>query len=159
MQKHKSFKISIDKDERVEIEIAARHGSLWLLSAAEAKEYAEASLQIQEACSYEYKLTKGYALKELSSVVKPSHFDVSCGIIRPGNYVGLLKLEVVDLAKKSWYSDLLIEVRSIKTDYRTDYRLMLEEIAEKCTELIMQFSSVVTQKFTQNQHQQSWSLY
>ena len=42
-----------------------------------------------------------------------------------------------------------LEVRSVKTSYRQDYRIMLEDIAESCTELLMQYTSPVTQHFSQ----------
>jgi predicted component of viral defense system (DUF524 family) len=42
---------------------------------------------------------------------------------------------------------LPIEIRSVKADYRTEYRKMLEDITDECTELLMIHSSPVTQRF------------
>jgi SAM-dependent methyltransferase len=42
---------------------------------------------------------------------------------------------------------LPIEVRSVKSDYRSDYRYMLESITERCTDLIMQIDSPINQHF------------
>ena len=42
---------------------------------------------------------------------------------------------------------LKLEVTSVKTNYRKDYRVMLGEITEKCTDLLMQHTSPVVQNF------------
>ena len=54
---------------------------------------------------------------------------------------------------------LRLEVRSIKSSYREDYRVMLEEIAEKSIELLMTHASPTTQTFTQDYSDNAQTLY
>src|SRR5690606_25757697 len=74
--------------------------------------------------------------------------------IIPNIYVGMHTLEIENTEVK-----LPIEVRSIKSEYRSDYRYMLESITEKCTDLIMQIDSPINQHFETNFDTDSQTLY
>jgi len=107
-------------------------------------ENGEAQYQIMEGCFYEYKITNGFTL-ENSEIVKPSGLIESTGRISPNIYVGTLEIGILDSENNR--GTINLEVCSVKTDYRNEYKFMLEEITEKCTELLFLHSSPVSQKF------------
>ena len=123
-----------------------------------ANENGEAVIQLLEGCSYEYKLSNNFSFKELRGILKPSRLNPSSGRLTPGNYVGTLSLDILNETGQS-FSSLLLEVRSIKTTYREDYRYMLEYITHACTDLLMQHTSPVTQTFTVDFFKNSETLY
>jgi len=133
--------------------------SLKQLDAAEAEKFGEAPDQLTEGFSYEYKLPSGYKFEALNGIIRSSRSDNSRGRITPRIYVGLLTLSVLDSTTNLKVDSVKLEVQSIKASYRSDYRLMLEEITEKCTDLIMQHSSPVTQSFETDHKIDSSTLY
>lgn len=124
----------------------------------EAEEFSESKYQILEGNSYEYHFNKdNYQLKaSISGIVIPSKRHSSSGRIVPNIYVGTLALEVVNTTNPFTVSKLDIEVLSTKFNheldesYRKNYRFMLEDITNKCTELLMQINSPVHQNFEIN---------
>jgi hypothetical protein len=112
----------------------------------DALENGEAPFQLKEGCFYEYKITEGFDL-EPSEIVSQSKVNVSSGRISPNIYVGTLSIGVRDKEKNEICAEIKLEVQSVKTNYRNDYRFMLEEITEKCTDLLMLHSSLVSQNF------------
>lgn len=128
---------------------------------SDALEYGEAQVQLLEGCSYEYKVTKGYKLDDeaLKGIVKSSRIDKSAGRITPGIYVGTLSLGILENDTSEKKSSVLLEIRSSKTSYREDYRFMLQDIAEKCTDLLMQHSSPVTQSFSVDFDRDAETIY
>ncbi|KAA2240055.1 DUF2357 domain-containing protein [Chitinophaga agrisoli] len=145
----------------VEVVIAAssKKAPLTEIGLLEAKEYGEAVIQISEGCSYEYAVTAGYDLAGDNRIVRSSSLRKSAGSIHPNIYVGTLTIDVMDLSRKEKCGEIQLEVRSIKTDYRTDYRYMLEEITEKCTELLMQQHAPIHQYFTIDFNKDALTLY
>ena len=111
----------------------------------DANENGEASFQIMEGKFYHYQFSNPGFYLEPSEIVEPSPFSSSEGRISPNIYTGTLELNVLYSKKK--IGKIAIEVRSIKTSYREDYRFMLEAITEKCTDLIMQATSPVSHNF------------
>jgi predicted component of viral defense system (DUF524 family) len=110
---------------------------------ADAAENGEAPVQIQEGYFYEYEISDGYRLKT-SEIVSQSKINPSTGRISPNIYVGTLTLIVED-ASGTECTNLKLEVQSRKTSYRGDYRQMLVDITDKCTELLLQHNSPVSQ--------------
>ena len=110
--------------------------------------YGESRFQIKEGCFYEYKISPDkYRLRAVSKdIVKESKVDPTSGRLSPNIYVGTLVLEVFEAGSDDQYP-VKLEVTSVKTKYREDYRVMLGEITEKCTDLIMQHTSPVVQNF------------
>ncbi|HEU4606962.1 MAG TPA: DUF2357 domain-containing protein, partial [Chitinophagaceae bacterium] len=130
------------------IEASSTKGILEEISFLDAKEHGEAAIQLMEGYSYEYEITEGYSLQP-SGVVFPFKMKKNGGHIKPRNYVGTLSIPIIDLGRSKRCGILQLEVRSSrKLDYRTDYRVMLEDIAEKCVELLMQHSIPAYQHFT-----------
>jgi len=112
----------------------------------DAAENGEAPIQLKEGCFYEYKLTDKFVL-ETSDYVSQSKVNPSSGRISPNIYVGTLTLNILDSFTKVKCGEVKLEVQSVKTSYRKDYRYMLEEITDKCIDLLLQHSSPVTQLF------------
>lgn len=126
---------------------------------AEAEEYGEAPIQILESQQYEYEFlfkeheyNNKYQLSGRGCTPSKSKTS-SRGIIAPGNYVGTLGLDVLVNGKKE--SNCYLEVLATKFDatedydksYRENYRSMVEDITDKCTELLMQSNSPINQYF------------
>jgi Uncharacterized conserved protein len=124
-----------------------------------AEEFGESPFQIKEGCSYEYSIAKDYYLGSIDSVVIPSRANRSSGRITPGIYTGLLTIPVHTSTNDHECGRVHLEVRSVKTSYREDYRRMLEEITDKCTSLVMQCNSPVSQLFTQDYSGDPETLY
>jgi len=121
--------------------------SLRKIEEAEASENLEAQIQLLEGYQYEYQLSKGYSFaKDDQGIISQSNLNPSTGRLSPNIYVGTIQIDVLnsDLEK---CGTVELEVQSRKTDYRTEYRFMLEEITEKCTDLLMQYTSPANQPF------------
>jgi len=125
---------------------------------SEAQEFSESQFQILEGNAYEYSINKdNFQLQtSISGVVIPSKRHSSSGRIVPNIYVGTLTLDILNSAENSSVSKLDIEVLATKFNqqldksYRENYRFMLEDITDKCTELLMQINSPVHQTFEIN---------
>jgi len=128
-----------------------------LVEVNDAIENGEAPFQIKEGSYYEYKITNGFSLKP-SEIVSQSKVNDSSGRISPNIYVGTLTIDVLD-AEKIKCGEVKLEVQSVKTTYRQDYRLMMEEITEKCTDLLLQHSSPVSQYFEVDFNADANTLY
>ena len=112
----------------------------------------ESPFHLLEGCSYRYELTGGspghiYQIEEKSEMVywRKGQRHPNEGILKTGIYVGTLKLGIEDINTHEHICDAELEIRSLKTDYQTDYRTMLNEIAEYYTELVLQQGSPVSQ--------------
>ncbi len=105
----------------------------------------EAPNQIVEGKIYDFIIDDKYFLKDLYGIVNSNRFNKSIGTISPNIYVGTLTLEIFHNDETEKCGDVKLEVQSIKTDYRKDYRQMLSDITEQCIELVFQHSSPVTQ--------------
>jgi len=151
------LKIPVDyNNKKITLNLIPEGGeaSLKYIEDSEATEYGEAKYQLVEGCAYEYSISGNnkdlvFCLKEKNGIIKPSKIDQSRGRITPGIYVGTLIIDLIEI--KDGSSNLIkkipFEVRSIKQDYRNEYRQMLEEITDFCTEIVMQSNSPVIQNF------------
>lgn len=123
------------------------------------------SYHLQEGCSYEYEFVeiggKTYQFAEISDVVRYSRLQnrKGQGFIRTGNYVGQLCLPVVELETGSPVGKVVLEIRSVKADYESDYRQMLDEIAQYYTDLVLQQGSPVRQMLEVDDTCSSQTLY
>ena len=121
------------------------------------REHGEEPVQLLEGASYEYELPEGYCLEEIPCIVHSSRIHKNSGRITPGIHVGRLTFSI--FADGGASHGVSLEVRSVKTEYRSEYRRMLEDITGECTELLMIHSSPVTQRFTVNHKVNSRTLY
>lgn len=126
-----------------------------LIDDLDAREFSESAYQILEGNTYEYGFNKGsYQLRaDIPGIVIPSKKHLSSGRIVPNIYVGTLTLEIVDSEKDTLIDRLNLEVlatkfnKKIDKSYRENYRFMLENITDKCSELLMQINTPVYQTF------------
>ncbi|WP_396187586.1 DUF2357 domain-containing protein [Flavobacterium sp.] len=126
-------------------------------------ENGEAQIQINEGCFYDYEIfdpedkNEYYFLK--TDFVQPNVRKPYIGTIAPNTYVGTLGFDLFNANNSESFNKIKLEVRSVKSEYRSDYRYMLESITEKCTDLIMQIDSPITQHFETNFDNDSQTLY
>ena len=122
----------------------------------------EAKYQIKEGYTYDFSLSDdNYSLQcpYHKSIVLCHKANKSLGTIKPNIYVGTLTLEVYNINNPDEQFPLIIEVQSVKTDYRKDYQFMLNDIAEKCTDIILNSNSPVNQTLEIDPDVDNQSLY
>lgn len=127
----------------------------------------ESRWQLVEGCTYAYEFVGEkedcrYQFEMENEIVRfhpnrTSH--ASEGTLTTGIYVGHLALQVVEVDTQKQVGSVSLEIRSTKSEYRSDYRLMLDEIAEYYTDLVLQQGSPVTQKLEIDQSCSSKTLY
>lgn len=122
----------------------------------------EAKYQLKEGCIYDFSFSSDkYSLRCPSNktIINRHKAKPSLGTIQPNIYVGTLELEVFEIGNNSNSFKIELEVQSVKASYREDYRFMLNDIAEKCTDIILQTNSPVTQSLEINPHLDNETLY
>lgn len=130
---------TLENKEKVELHIFSTNDKKF--------ETKEGPVQLSEGKRYEYNLLDNdYSLKEKPRVISRSRTTTSSGLIEPGNYVGLLKLTLVNKEEKE-VSSTYIDVKSEKVNYLTEYQAMLGDITDVCTDLLMQLDSPVEQSY------------
>ncbi len=142
-------------------------GRLFEISEEEAIENGESVFQILEGNSYEYAFTnKNYRLNcSIDGLVSQSKRDPSIGRIVPNIYIGTLTLFVSNTIQEGKEFGITIEVLATKFDteldksYRENYRFMLKDITDKCTELLMQINSPVEQNFETDFSRDNETIY
>lgn len=149
------------------IPITGKHGSVRLLvypqslnakvfEDEQAAEMGEARWQLVEGEEYEYEFEGNYRFKE-HELVRPFKSNPSRGLIKTGIYVGCLTLKVTN--DIGFEAEVSFEVRSVKMDYRTDYKTMLHDITSHFTDLVMMQGAPVTQRFEVDPNESSNTLY
>jgi predicted component of viral defense system (DUF524 family) len=122
----------------------------------DAAENNESKYQIIEGCFYQYKLTSGFSF-QANEVIEVSSFNSSEGRISPNFYVGTLSIPIIEKGIEK--GTFKLEVQSVKTSYRKDYRFMLESITKHATDLILQTNSPVNQTLEVDFDTDSKTLY
>jgi predicted component of viral defense system (DUF524 family) len=119
------------------------------LSAHEATEYGETARQLKEAERYEYEIInigepdRGLRLRcDRSKRRRGMKMKDSpdAGLLETGSFCGTLLLELVEgeaTPDKKAVATALIDVRSIKMEYRTHYRGMLRRLSEEMADLVV----------------------
>lgn len=127
----------------------------------EAEVIGEAIYQIKEGLYYSYKLSDPNFCLEENEIVSRFPFETQnhTGKITPNIYVGTLHINILDINTLNKCGEVQLEVTSKKVDYRTEYRFMLKEITERCTELLLEHSSLVSQFFKPNYETDPKALY
>jgi predicted component of viral defense system (DUF524 family) len=137
--------------------------TLYLIDEQIALENGMSPYQILEGNFYNYyfklqgNANHQYQLRESIVVKNALREDVSEGRISPNIYVGSLPLTIYNKTTQIDLGEVNIEVLATKLDdnsipkedpnYRKNYQYMLKDLAEKCTELLMQINSPITQNF------------
>ena len=145
-------------NKNVELILFGENFGETIFEKTDAIENGEAPVQIKEGFFYEYKIADGFCL-ETSEIVSQSKVNPSSGRIAPNIYVGTLNIGVLKSDTREKCGEIKLEVQSVKTTYREDYRHMLEEITEKCTDLLLQHSSPVSQYFEVDFNADANTLY
>jgi predicted component of viral defense system (DUF524 family) len=147
-------------DKSINLTIAGENNTRedTIIEKSDAIENGEAPIQIKEGCFYEYKIDEGYSL-EASEIVSQSKVNLSSGRISPNIFVGTLPINIIQTTTLKKCAEIKLEVQSVKISYREDYRFMLKEITDKCTDLLLQSNSPVTQNLEVNQAADSNTMY
>lgn len=137
-----------DEDGRwlTELRIAAREtdiDAIRVLTVSEAIEYGEEAIQLVEGCAYQYEVDGGeFELEQIPGIVQRfmvGAVDHDRGTLTPGLYVGSLQLHLLRHGKR--VGSARVEVRSRKLDFRSDYRRMLDDIANLSLDLLLSMFS------------------
>lgn len=162
--------------ERLEIQITGTFGEVKLcvypasgnavlFEEEDAVDYGESRWQLQEGCSYEYELVSDnghiYQFMAEDEIVRFSHSPrhPNAGMLKTGTYVGSLTLAIRDVAQDCEIAQVSMEIKSVKAEYRTDYRKMLEDITAYYTDLVLMQGSPVTQKLEIDNDTPQQTLY
>lgn len=145
-------------EKKIELILYGENAGDTIIEKDDAVENGEATVQIKEGHFYEYKIEDGYSLGT-SEIVSQSNISKSSGRISPNIYVGTLSIDVLKTVSQQKCGEVKLEVQSVKTGYRQDYRQMLEEITGKCTDLLLQHNSPVSQHFEVDFNSDANTLY
>jgi hypothetical protein len=126
-----------------------------------AAENNEARYQLVEGCYYDYQISdSGFILGDIGENIIQQHKRTgNLGTIAPNIFVGTLSIPLFDRHTSEERCKIEFEVQSVKSGYRNDYRDMLELITEKCTDLLLQANSPVSQHFEIDYTKESQTLY
>ncbi len=140
----------------------AEPGTDFWAGVGDADSFGEAPDQILEGREYEFALPDGCIFADAGGepIVLRSDAHPCGGTIRTGNYVGRFVREIVrEGTAGPPVGRVELEVRSIKMDYRTHYRSMLKDIAERATELVMSKNRFAQQSFRPDVSEPAKTLY
>lgn len=155
---HDNLNISLDYiEEGLSLEIKSKTRNS-LFNIKDAEENGEAPNQIVEGKFYYYKFSKKNYSFESFDIIDPSPFNSSEGRIAPNIFTGTLILLVLRNSYEE-AGNIALEVQSLKSSYREDYRFMLESITEKCTDLLLQANAPATHNFEADFSKDSETLY
>ena len=165
----KKDSLEIDLEKGLKLIISPHTEGALCFDEADAVDYGESRWQLQEGREYEYEFVSTVSSeKEVNAhfeetsgtagIIIPRKNKKYEGSIKTGLYVGSLKLFVDDNIGKR-IASVCFEIQSIKTDYRSDYRKMLNDITEYYTDLVMLQGSPVTQKFEVDNDAPQQTLY
>lgn len=162
MKSVSNIEINLDSVEKgLRLWIDARRPDSLFDAVENATENNEARFQLVEGCLYDYQISvPDYILGDVGENIIQQHKRTThLGTISPNIFVGTLSIPLVKKATATQCGKIELEVQSIKSGYRNDYRDMLELITEKCTDLLLQASSPVSQHFEIDYTKDSQTLY
>ena len=149
----KKFEIPIASDfGEIKLYVYPVSGNAMLFEEEDAMDYGESQWQLQEGCTYEYELEAGNdrtcQFMDENEIVRFSHSPrhPNAGTLKTGIYVGSLTLAIRDVMLGCEIAKVSLEIKSVKAEYRTDYRKMLEDITAYYTDLVLMQGSPVTHK-------------
>jgi predicted component of viral defense system (DUF524 family) len=112
--------------------------SIVVLDDETAAAHGEEPVQLLEGRPYDFVLLdcdRDLELEE-TELIQPNRLSRHSGRIEPGLSTGLLTIHLVDSASRR-VARTSVEVRTYKLDYRTQYRRMLDDIAEASAALLL----------------------
>ena len=143
-----SINIVLNNHDNIVLNLFAQQENS-LFEVENAEEYGEVPFQLKEGCNYDFELnTFNYYLADTDILTNSKSYQrISHGHISTGIFVGTHYINILGREGNEKVGCIGFEIRSSKAGYRDDYRQMLEDITEYCTELLMQQSSPIVQKF------------
>ncbi|MBO6795249.1 MAG: DUF2357 domain-containing protein [Balneolaceae bacterium] len=161
MAKQEHIELVLSNGDQIKVTILSKNDhALNRITESEAQEHFEAEVQLIEGFSYEYKISSlNYMLSADGNIIQPITSQPSVGLIVPNIYVGKLNISVCDIQTHKKIGSFDLEIRSIKTEYRSEYQFMLEQITEKCSELLLKYDSPVHQHFKIDPQADAQTLY
>ncbi|HLO44559.1 MAG TPA: DUF2357 domain-containing protein [Leadbetterella sp.] len=157
-----SIEITLDSvKEGLRLYIDARTSESLFDAEESAEENNEARFQLVEGCYYDFNINDTeYILGDIGENIIQRHSrSPNLGTISPNIFVGTLSIPLLTNNFLVEKSIIELEVQSIKSGYRDDYRDMLELITEKCTDLLLQVNSPVSHHFEIDYLRDSQTLY
>ena len=135
-----------------------------LFEEQDASDYGESKWQLQEGKEYDFELLENdmdainWTVVGSDAIFQRNQKHPNRGKIKTGIYVGTVNFSVRNTIT-GLELPVRIEIQSIKTSYRGDYRKMLSDITSYYTDLVMQQGSPVTQKFDVDYDTPQQTLY
>jgi len=157
-----NIEINLDSiQEGLRLWIDARRPDSLFDAEENALEHNEARFQLVEGCYYDYQLNDSqFILSDIGeNIIQQHKRTTNLGTIAPNIFVGTLSIPILKKSSSKLCENIDLEVQSIKSGYRDDYRDMLELITEKCTDLLLQANSPVSQHFEIDYTKDSQTLY
>jgi predicted component of viral defense system (DUF524 family) len=162
MKSVSNIEINLDSvREGLRLWIDARRSDSLYDAETDAEQHNEARYQLVEGCLYDFQINDSqYILGDVGENIVQQHKRTpNLGTIAPNIFVGTLSIPLLRKESQEECTKIDLEVQSIKSGYRDDYRDMLELITEKCTDLLLQANSPVSQHFEIDYTRDSQTLY
>lgn len=162
MKSSSNIEINLDIiQEGLRLWIDARRPDSLFDAGTDAAEHNEAKYQLVEGCFYDYQINDSrFILGNVGENIIQHHSRATnLGVISPNIFVGTLSIPLLVKGTNHECCKIDLEVQSVKSGYRDDYRDMLELITEKCTDLLLQSNSPVSQHFETDYTKESQTLY
>lgn len=163
-----SLKVPIESIDDFLIITSDKSFSCRELDFDKARELNESSFQLLEGNFYdfEFESTTTHTLScSFQNIVVPHSRKPFRGRIIPNVFVGTLTIAIVEIGTKKETQKITLEVLATKFDneidqsYRESYRLMLEDITDKATDILFQINSPIQQSVTFDYDQNYRTLY
>lgn len=162
MKSVSNIEINLDSvQEGLRLWIDARRPDSLFDAEQDAEDHNEARFQLREGCFYDYQISNSeLVLGDVGeNIIQQHRRTTNLGTISPNVFVGTLTVPLLNKVTSEELCRIVFEVQSIKSGYRKDYQDMLELITEKCTDLLMQANSPVSQHFEIDYTKDSQTLY
>ena len=162
MKSVSNIEINLDSiQEGLRLWIDARRPDSLFDAEENSSEHNEARFQLVEGCYYDFQISDpDFILGDVGENIIQQHKRTkNLGTISPNIFVGTLSIPLLEKESNQECCKVELEVQSIKSGYRDDYRDMLELITEKCTDLLLQANSPVSQHFEIDYTKDSQTLY
>lgn len=162
MKSVSNIEINLDSfQEGLRLWIDARRPDSLFDAEENAEENNEARFQLVEGCFYDFEISDPTLVlgNTGDNIIQQHKRKRHLGTIAPNIFVGTLSIPILEKETSRECCKIELEVQSIKSSYRDDYRDMLKLITEKCTDLLLQASSPVSHHFEIDYTRDSQTLY
>lgn len=162
MKELSEIEINLDAvQEGLKLWINSRRSGTLFDGIESALENNEARFQLIEGCYYDYEISNNqFILGDIGeNIIQQHKRHCNIGTLSPNIFVGTLEIPLLKKENKEKCTSVHLEVQSVKSGYRNDYRDMLELITEKCTDLLLQSNSPVSHHFDVDYSKDSQTLY